>query len=115
MKEAAWNKRELQRNMYELRDASKAQRLMLAGMAGVCVAIAWWLLLGGGLAVAGGWFGVVWKIGNPVRRLCLFAGFGIYYVRILFTEFVFLKRGVRLGRGIYDSSVALLHRGAAGD
>ena len=44
--------------------------------------------------MAGGWFGRMWRPGDPVRRLCLAAGFSIYYIRILFTEFVFLKRGV---------------------
>jgi len=80
--------------MYELRDASVAQRLTLAAMAGVCLAIAWWLLLGGGLAMAGGWFGRMWRPGDAVRRVCLAAGFSIYYIRILFTGFVFLKRGM---------------------
>ena len=63
-------KRELQRSMYELRDASMAQRLALAGIAGVWVVIAWWLLLGRGLAVAGGWFGWTWG-SETRRRVCL--------------------------------------------
>lgn len=85
---------ELQRKMYGLRDPSVAQRLTLAGFAGVWVAVAWWLLFSGGLAAAGGWFGRNWMPGDPVRRACLGAAFSIYYIRILFTEFVFLKRGV---------------------
>ncbi|MGD1107092.1 MAG: DUF1295 domain-containing protein [Terracidiphilus sp.] len=88
------NKRELQRSMYELRDSSKAQRLTLASINVVWVALAWWLLFGGGIGVVGGWFGRAWGAGDSVRRICLLAGFCIYYVRILFTVFVFLKRGV---------------------
>ena len=88
------NKREMQRSMYELGDASKAQRLTLAALNFTWVVLAWWLLFGGGIAVAGGWFGHAWIAGDSVRRICLFAGFAIYYVRILFTEFVFLKRGI---------------------
>jgi len=80
--------------MYELRGASRPQRVALAALAGVCVAMAWWLLLGGGLAIAGRWLGWAGTTGNPPRRLLLAGGFLIYYVRILFTEFVFLKRGV---------------------
>jgi protein-S-isoprenylcysteine O-methyltransferase Ste14 len=80
--------------MYEVRDASLAQRVALAGMAGVAVGIAWWLLVGGGLAIAGEWFGLMWMTGEPVRRVWLAAGFSIYYIRLLFTEFVFLKRRV---------------------
>ena len=85
---------DLQRSMYELRAASVAQRLTLAGISGVWVVLAWWLLFGRGLETAGGWFGWVWRAGDSVRRVCLAAALSIYYVRILFTEFVFLKRGV---------------------
>lgn len=88
------NTRELQRSMYELRTPSTAQRLMLAGFVAVWVALAWWLLLGGGLAIAGGWLGWIWRPGDSVRRVCLAVALSIYYIRILFTEFVFLKRGV---------------------
>ena len=55
--EAVVNSRNLQRSMYELKNPSTAQRLMLAAFGAIWVALACWLLLGGGLAVAGGWFG----------------------------------------------------------
>ncbi len=80
--------------MYELRDPSRAPRLTLAGLAGVSVMLAWWLLLGPGLKIAGTRFGWIGKPGDEIRRICLATGFSIYYIRILFTEFVFLKRGV---------------------
>jgi protein-S-isoprenylcysteine O-methyltransferase Ste14 len=80
--------------MYELPDPAKAQRMTLAGIAGVWVALAWWQLLGPGLRIAGIWFGWIGNPGDEVRRICLAAGFSIYYIRILFTEFIFLKRGV---------------------
>ena len=86
--------KKLQRSMYAVRGASLPQRITLAGMAGVWVAVAWWLLAGGGLAIAGGWFGWRWRPGDAPRRLCLAGGLSIYYVRMLCTEFVFLKRGV---------------------
>ncbi len=56
--------------------------------------MSWWLLFGGGLHAAGGWFGRNWQPGRIVRRACLAFGFSIYYIRVLFTEFVFLKRGM---------------------
>lgn len=87
-------KRDIQRSMYELRDASVPQRLTLAATGGAWVAIAWWLLFGGGIGTAGAWFGWHWTFGDVIRRACLGAAFSVYYVRILFTEFVFLKRGV---------------------
>ncbi|HTQ53073.1 MAG TPA: DUF1295 domain-containing protein [Bryobacteraceae bacterium] len=80
--------------MYEVGGVSTAQRLALALCAGLWVALAWWLLFGGGLETAGAWFGRKWPPGDPVRRASLAAGFSIYYIRVLFTEFVFLRRGV---------------------
>lgn len=88
------NRRELQRSMYQLRGASIMQRVTLAVLAGVCVLLAWWMLADGGLRVVGSWLGLHWRPGDQARRFTLAAGFSIYYVRILFTEFVFLKRGV---------------------
>ena len=88
------NKRELQRSMYELGGASTAQRITLAVIVGAWVLLAWWVLAGGGLAEIGAWAGRNWRRGDAVRPICLAAGFTIYYFRILFTEFVFLKRGV---------------------
>jgi len=80
--------------MYEVSSRSLAQRLTLAGCVGLWVALAWWLLLGGGLRTAGAWFGWAWTPGDMARRTCLAVAMTVYYVRILFTEFVFLKRGV---------------------
>ncbi len=88
------DRQELRRKMYELEAASRAERLALAALCAVWLGVAWWLLEGGGLATVGGWFGALWTPGDPLRRAFLAAGFSIYYVRILFTEFVFLKRGV---------------------
>jgi protein-S-isoprenylcysteine O-methyltransferase Ste14 len=90
----AMQKRDLQRSMYEVRGRSTAQRAVMAGVGAVCVAVAWWLLLGGGLHVAARWFGASWQPGDLVRRVLLAAALTIYYVRLLFTEFVFLRRGV---------------------
>ena len=70
------------------------QRLTLAGVAVVWIVAAWWLLFGGGLETAGRWFGRTWRPGDLVRRALLAGALCIYYIRILFTEFVFLKRGV---------------------
>ena len=86
--------RELQQSMYELRGASTRQRMLLAASGAACVAIACWLLFGGGIQTAGSWLGRSWMPGDAARRAGLAAVLSIYYVRILFTEFVFLKRGV---------------------
>lgn len=85
---------ELQRGMYEVQGASIGQRLTLALFAAIWLALVWWLLFGGGIQTAGDWFGFAWRPGGPARRAMLAGALSIYYVRILFTEFVFLKRGV---------------------
>ena len=87
-------RRELQGKMYELTGASLAQKTVLAAIAGVMVLFAWWLLAGGGVVAVGALLGWLQRSGDAGRRLCLAAGFTVYYARILFTEFVFLKRGV---------------------
>lgn len=84
-------------NMYELHNASVVQRATLALLIGLWAALAWWFLFGHGLETASvllrrpGWS---WKPGDLVRRACLAAALTIYYIRLLFTWFVFLKRGV---------------------
>lgn len=87
-------KRDLQKSMYEFRDASVTQRMVSAALAALWVALVWWLLFGGGLAIVGGWFGRAWRPGDPVRRACLAVALSIYVIRLFFTLFVFLKRGV---------------------
>ncbi len=80
--------------MYGLTDPSMAQRVTLAVLLGACVALAWWLLLGGGIGVVDARFGWKWMEGDLARRVSLAVAFSIYLFRVLFTEFVFLKRGV---------------------
>ena len=84
----------LQQQMYGLTNPSIPRRATLAVLLGVCVALAWWLLFGGGIGIVGAWFGWRWVAGTLSRRACLAAAFSIYFVRVLFTEFVFLTRGV---------------------
>jgi protein-S-isoprenylcysteine O-methyltransferase Ste14 len=85
---------ELQRSMYELQDASQRQRITMAVFAGLWILLAGWLLLGGGLSLASRWLPWIGRPGDLIRQALIFAGFAIYYIRILFTEFVFLRRGV---------------------
>ena len=81
-------------DFYDLHSPATAQRVVLAAVGGVCITLAWWLLFGGGLEVAGGWLGLPWRSGDPTRRALLGAALSIYYIRILFTTFIFLQHGV---------------------
>jgi steroid 5-alpha reductase family enzyme len=89
--------RKLQHSLYETGQSPGVERFVFAALAGAWVGLAWYLLLGGGLAKAGGWFSQDWAAGDPTRRICLAVAFSIYYVRILFTVFVFQKQ--RMGWG----------------
>jgi steroid 5-alpha reductase family enzyme len=56
--------------------------------------MALWILSGGTGATAGGRFGLALQSGNEARTLCLAVALTIYFVRLLFTQFVFLKRAM---------------------
>lgn len=90
----------LQQQMYASCDPSVAQRAVLAASLGTCVVLAWWLLLGGGIAVVWGWFGWIYHPGDWIRRISLTVALSIYFLRVLFTDFVFLKRGVSWAEAI---------------
>jgi protein-S-isoprenylcysteine O-methyltransferase Ste14 len=59
------------------------------------LAFAVWLLLGGGLETLTHLIGRPWPLATPLRRTLLAAALSIYYLRLLLTWFVFLKRGIR--------------------
>ncbi len=84
----------VQQKMYGLKTASRAQRVVLAVCGLTWLAVAWWLLIAGGIGQAGVWFGQSWQAGNPARRWILAICLTVYCLRLLLTEFVFLKRGV---------------------
>ena len=82
------------RDIYAARGRSLAQRTVLSLAIGSWVGVAWWLLAGPGLASLDARFGWAWSRGDEARRLCLGAALSIYFVRLIFTQFVFLKRAV---------------------
>lgn len=71
------------KSVYESHGGSMAPRIGMAIGGALLVALAWWLLECGQPS------------GDTARRLFLAIGVTIYYIRILFTEFVFLKRDVQ--------------------
>ena len=81
-------------DIYAEQGSAVAQRVAIATVVGASVAVAWWLLFGRGLVLVGGWFGQRWNPGDETRRLFLAVALSIYFLRLLFTEFVFLKRAV---------------------
>lgn len=83
-----------QRSIYDLRKPCIAQRATLTIAIAVLVAIAWWLLVGGGITSMGIRFREAWHPGDTVRRFALAIALSIYFVRLLFTQFVFLQRAI---------------------
>jgi steroid 5-alpha reductase family enzyme len=81
-------------DIYAVRGRSLAQRLTMTSAIAICVGVAWWYLLAGGIRSVGAWFGWAWTPGDPARRLCLAVMLSIYFLRLLITQFVFLKRAV---------------------
>jgi hypothetical protein len=62
-------------------------------MCGIGVVVALWR----GVGLVGAWFGRSWTPGDEARRLCLAVMLSIYFLRLLLTQFVFLKRAVGWG------------------
>ncbi len=87
-------KKSARKDIYSADGSSVAQRVAMTTAVGACVGMAWWLLFGGGIGSAGAWFGWAWNPGDGARRLCLAVTLSIYFLRLLFTQFVFLKRAV---------------------
>ncbi len=82
------------RDIYAAKGRSLAQRIVLSAAVGSCTAIAWWLLMGGGIGLLGVRFGWALPRGDEARRLWLAAALSIYFARLLFTQFMFLKRAM---------------------
>jgi protein-S-isoprenylcysteine O-methyltransferase Ste14 len=82
------------KDIYSVLGKSVAQRVAMTTAVGACVGVAWWLLFGGGIKFVSAWFGWAWTPSDPARRLWLAVMLSIYFVRLLFTQFLFLKRAV---------------------
>jgi steroid 5-alpha reductase family enzyme len=87
------NKEKSRTDLYATYGKSVAQRVALTMAVGACTGLAWWLLLGG-TGFVGAWLGRSWTPGDDARRMCLAVMLTAYFVRLLLTQFVFLKRAV---------------------
>lgn len=73
---------------------SVPQRVVLSSLHAVGIALAAWLMFGGGIAAAGRWVGADWSAGDLVRRWLVFGCAAVYFVRLLATGWVFLRRAM---------------------
>jgi protein-S-isoprenylcysteine O-methyltransferase Ste14 len=83
------------KDIYAAHGSSVAQRIAIAAAVGLCLCAAFWLLLDDGISKSGAWFGWDWIPGDKARRTWLAAALAVYFIRLLFTQFVFLKRAIR--------------------
>jgi len=89
-----------QQSMYDVSETSPAPKIALVGSVALWVLFSWWFLLHDGLTQLGAHFGHPLLYGDLLRRDCLVAAFSIYCIRLYFTTFLFLKRGMTWGGAI---------------
>jgi protein-S-isoprenylcysteine O-methyltransferase Ste14 len=82
------------KDIYAAHGPSVPQRIFITLTAAACVGLAWWVLFGHAIELVADWFGWNWHSGDETRRLCLGIALTVYFVRLVFTQFVFLKRAV---------------------
>lgn len=93
-------------DIYAVRGSSIFQRAAITAVLGVSACAVWWLLLFGGLRPVGALVGQTWRSGDETRRVLLVSALTIYFTRLLFTQFVFLKRNIRWGEALMISAWA---------
>jgi protein-S-isoprenylcysteine O-methyltransferase Ste14 len=82
------------KDIYAAQGRSIAQRICMSLAVGICVCLAWWVLFGHVVAWFSAELGRFWSLGDETRRLSLGSALTIYFLRLLFTQFVFLRRAV---------------------
>lgn len=80
-----------------------APRVFLAVCLAAALAATGWLLLGGGLEALRAHWGTDWALASAARRWLLFGAAFIYFLRVLLTAFVLLKRKMGWGEGVLIS------------
>ena len=78
--------------MYGKKETSILPRSFLIGNHFIAIIISAWLLFGGGIGRIGDVLGYTWQAGDLLRRLVIFGCSSIYFLRIIITAFVVLKR-----------------------
>jgi steroid 5-alpha reductase family enzyme len=81
-------------------DRAIAPRLLMTAIHAAAVAATGWLLLGGGLEAVQAHWGTSWSLASPLRRWLLFTAAIIYFLRVMVTSFVTLKRKMGWGEAV---------------
>jgi protein-S-isoprenylcysteine O-methyltransferase Ste14 len=89
-------------------DRTIAPRLLMTAIHAAAVAATGWLLLGGGLEVIRARWETGWTLASPDRRWMLFAAALIYFLRVLVTSFITLKRKMGWGEAVLIAAWVLV-------
>ena len=81
--------------MYGQYSSSLEQKVTLAALHFIILLIVLWLLFFNGVDSVAAIFGFPVASGNETRRILIMFGGLVYFVRLLFTEFVFINREVK--------------------
>ena len=78
--------------MYRQKSPSTLPKTLLVLLHLSEVLAASWLLFGGGIQAVSAWVNLGAELGSPLRRALLLGAAAVYFLRIMVTLFVFLKR-----------------------
>ena len=81
--------------MYGEYSGSLEQKVTLASLHLIILIMVFWLLFLGGIEMFASTFGFPISAGDDTRRMLIMSGGIIYFIRLLFTEFVFVNREVK--------------------
>ncbi|MGE5796192.1 MAG: DUF1295 domain-containing protein [Ignavibacteria bacterium] len=81
--------------MYGQYSSSLEQKVTLAALHFIILLLVLWLLFFNGIDSVAALFGFPVALGNETRRIYIMFGGLVYFIRLLFTEFVFINREVK--------------------
>jgi steroid 5-alpha reductase family enzyme len=81
--------------MYGEYSSSLEQKVTLASLHLIILIMVFWLLFLGGIETFASTFGFPISAGDDTRRIFIMSGGIIYFIRLLFTEFVYVNREVK--------------------
>jgi hypothetical protein len=81
--------------MYGEYSSSLEQKVTLASLHLIILIMVFWLLFLNGIGTFASTFGFPISVGDGTRRVLIMSGGIIYFIRLLFTEFVFINREFR--------------------
>lgn len=81
--------------MYGEYSLSLEQKITLASLHLIILLLVFWLMFLNGIGTIAATFGFPISIGDDTRRILIMSGGIIYFIRLLFTEFVFVNRAVK--------------------